>query len=45
MMSIVARIRRVPGAVAPPVVASYLLQEDNTSRITLEDGSGFLELE
>lgn len=30
---------------APVVVTSYLLQEDGASRLTLEDGSGFLEQE
>jgi len=32
------------GAFPPPVVISYLLLEDGTSRLALEDGSGFLSI-
>lgn len=34
-----------PELVAPPPASSHLLQEDGTSKIILEDGSGDLLLE
>ena len=33
------------GGFVPPVITFYLLQEDGVSRIILENGTGFLELE
>ena len=33
------------GGAPPPVVTFYLLQEDGVSKIILENGTGFLELE